>query len=373
MLKIWSAATKSLPRGCFLRDDYMKFNMRIFLYTIILFCIAPAVSAQRYLDFDLAAAKARTLDKMLIVECYADWNVGSRWMHKVLNNKDVAAYIDANFILTGIDADSVASTDFIQRHEIIDYPVFIVLGGGTRELTRIVGTYEAADFLTELKKIVKSRSTNHSVEASNAQWTLRQIGSALGYGNFDGARQLSEQYLAMLPPDDIIQPANWFMFENAELACYGSPAFFYILKNRELFDKNIGVGSVDKTLRTICTEHILPYAVGAYDYDSTAVAEFLKTLPAVAISSTREMVLLADMSVSRHARDYDLYVRQLKDALDLLPEEMAFTLTVSLKFIANHGPKSAKRAAMRLIERVIGYVGAPTKIAILTDLRNSMQ
>lgn len=103
----------------------------------------------------LSAAKEKNMN--VFIDCYTTWCGPCRRMStEVFPQKEMGIYFNANFLNYKEDMEKTTGLDIAKRFKVTAYPTFLILNSNGKEISRIVGSMPAADFLAKTKKVVET-------------------------------------------------------------------------------------------------------------------------------------------------------------------------------------------------------------------------
>lgn len=287
-----------------------------------------------------ALSEAQRQQKMLMVEFYASWNYKSRWMtENIIARKDVYTVIDQTFVLVRVDTKTKEGADLAVQYQVVDYPSIVIFNQNGTVIDKIDQTMDRHDFLARMAQI---RLENDG----KSGWELRKIFIAAQKDDKTEADKLTKEYLARLDKKNIISPVHWELFTNSTITYYDSSAFDYLLKNRADFDTVFSKIAVDELVDKTYVEAILPYAIGAYEFDSLFVDNFIQSTPPNTVASN-----LALMSQYRFEKNLDKYIEIVNVLIDSVEEHIVPRLVLSLEYVAEYGTTNQKRTARHMVEK----------------------
>lgn len=96
--------------------------------------------------------QARAKDKLVFVDFYTSWCLPCRLMEEdVFTDRDLAKYVNENFISCRIDAEKGNGVNLAMIYEVSAYPTLLFLDGNGQVLARKVG----AAFQTEFRQLAE--------------------------------------------------------------------------------------------------------------------------------------------------------------------------------------------------------------------------
>lgn len=281
--------------------------------------------------------------KLLMVEFYAPWNSKSRWMaENVIARKDVYSVIDESFVLVRVDTKTKDGATLALQYEVSDYPSIVVFNVSGTVIDKIDKTLDRQDFLTRLSQIQLEND-------GRSGWELRKIFSAAQNNDRLQADKLTKDYLLKGNPALLISPVHMELFTNSAITFYGSAAFEYLKANRADFNRAFTQIVVNDLIHKVCLDAIFPYAVGAYEYDSIFVSQFVDSLNIV--SQPFVCKQLASLARYRASLDLDGYISTVNSLMNSIDDERLSRLILSLEIVVTNGTIDQKHAARQIVEK----------------------
>lgn len=105
-------------------------------------------------DWDAAFERARSDDRVVLVDVYADWCVWCRRLDSTTyRDQRVVSFVTAEMVPIKVNADRQGSR--VDDLGVSGLPTILVLSSDGRELGRIPGYLPAADFMDAIREIVE--------------------------------------------------------------------------------------------------------------------------------------------------------------------------------------------------------------------------
>lgn len=115
---------------------------------------AFAQDGMKFYDGDFASllTKAKAENKMIFMDAYAVWCGPCKYMASdVFPTKEAGEYFNANFINYKVDMEKGEGPTLAKKYGVKAYPTFLILDGDGKELGKIVGGAETAEFIKKVK------------------------------------------------------------------------------------------------------------------------------------------------------------------------------------------------------------------------------
>lgn len=116
----------------------------------------------RFVDgnFSEARAQAKSAEKMMLVDVFADWCVPCKKLDKaVFKDPESGNFINEHFVSVKIDGEKGEGPELMDRFSISGFPTILVLDADGNEIDRIVGFGDKQGFLSILNDYVNGVNT----------------------------------------------------------------------------------------------------------------------------------------------------------------------------------------------------------------------
>ena len=111
-------------------------------------------------NFSEAQAQAKSAEKMMLVDVFADWCVPCKKLDRaVFKDPESGNFINHHFVSVKIDGEKGEGPEIMDRFNITGYPTILVLDADGNEIDRIVGFGEKQEFLTILNDYINGVNT----------------------------------------------------------------------------------------------------------------------------------------------------------------------------------------------------------------------
>ena len=119
----------------------------------------------KWLSFDDGLAKARTENKPIFVEFYADWCIFcKKFQQETIKNQKVAKMLSENFVYVRVNAEnsesrlrynskSLSNVELAQAFGVTAYPSLVFLDATSKPITKLDGFVPPREFLPVLSYI----------------------------------------------------------------------------------------------------------------------------------------------------------------------------------------------------------------------------
>jgi thioredoxin-like negative regulator of GroEL len=135
----------------------------LFLASLLLCAptLAPAPSAETpfvEMSFDAALAEAKRTDKMVMIDFFTTWCGPCKRLDRTTwKDPKVVEWLGQRCIALKVDCDR--NGDLKQRFRIVAYPTMVFVNGEGKELDRLRGFRDAAQFLSEVRDLMSGKDS----------------------------------------------------------------------------------------------------------------------------------------------------------------------------------------------------------------------
>lgn len=137
---------------------------------------APKSTQLTWMKFEDGLAKAKKIDKKILVDVYTDWCGWCKRMDKeTFNHTSVASYLDTQYVLVKLNAESGSKLKYKEEEYteqsisrafgVSGYPTMVFLDSKGEIITVYPGYVKADDFLPMIKFIGEEIYTNMKWDA----------------------------------------------------------------------------------------------------------------------------------------------------------------------------------------------------------------
>lgn len=106
-------------------------------------------------SFKEALDRAKSEDKLIFIDAYADWCKPCKWMESnTFSDKEVGEAFNKNFINLKIDMEKGEGPDIARKYQVRAYPTMLLINGEGEVIKRILGAKKKDDFLKEVKEYI---------------------------------------------------------------------------------------------------------------------------------------------------------------------------------------------------------------------------
>ncbi|MCT4616089.1 MAG: thioredoxin family protein [Marinifilaceae bacterium] len=249
----------------------MKKLFRITVLLITLSLSANCYAQTKNVNFQHAKWKkilsmAKKQNKLIFIDCYTAWCGPCKMLAKKVFTQDkVADYMNQNFINFKCDMEKGEGPKLKEKFKVTAFPTLLLVNSKQEVVHRIVGAYEAEEFLTYLKEGTTKDLNTLALQKKydNGERTgefMFQYLRSLRLANQNALEsKLSKEFICNLPKENLLNKENWNLikyFLNDPL----TDAFRYIVKHRTKLAKIVGEKELEQKIYKTYDKRIMKFA-----------------------------------------------------------------------------------------------------------------
>jgi len=236
------------------------------------------------ISLEEAFAKAKLENKLVILDCYAEWCGPCKMMdNTVFSLKEVGDFINPNFVFVKRDMEKGEGPELKARYNVRGYPLYIVFDQEGNILHRISGGMPQPErFILALapffdRSLVHETMVERYASGERDAQLIRYYANSLRYSKNDTAFiAVIKNAFNALSDEQKILPEYWFIYEN--FAPRNTEYLPYLVENRSRFYETIGKDKVTNMLVSRCTNGYSNILTGNARIDKTYMDEFAQEL-----------------------------------------------------------------------------------------------
>ncbi len=297
-------------------------------------------------DWEAALQKARTQDKLIFVDAYADWCAPCKEMDReVFSNASLAAFMNANFINLKMDMENGEGPAIGSRYSVFTYPSFLFINAKGELVHRGLG-YLTEWHFRDLAEV--ALNTDLNLKGLKARFEagegdpgfLRDYAYLLYSFSDPQAKEVGEAYLET--QDDWLTPENmkWVLLvtESSD-----HPAFDFFVENIDRFNAYFGVEEVADKVQEIAIESMFADVALAEPAFDRMQSLYEKVYP----EKAEELTALFRMNYYSFTGETDAYARAAVDYFDRFgSEDPAELNNAAWKFVEEVEDKKLLKKAL---------------------------
>ncbi len=306
--------------------------------------------------------EARSQNKMLIVEFYAEWSRMSRWMHEVLGKVEG---IEDSFVVVSVDTKSDQGVVLAQQYRVTKYPALVVFRGNGDAIEKIERSMSVEDFSAKLGEILLAQNRE-------AMWQLQEIYRFASQGSYSETErekldEMTAKYLKTQDREHLMALSHWELFSSPVITYYRGSSFDFLVENvSDFFDPEVAKRQVARTIYDMLVPMLsgeqleIPYELLAAVEGDSIVRNYVEGLSE-----------LCDLVRCRAERDAVRYVYLLERVLLRMPPSYEYQLVMSLDFVPSLlgiNDKESRSKARKMVEGLIDSNLSATKMSLTMSL-----
>jgi len=188
-----------------------------------------------------ALKKAKKENKLLFVDCYADWCGPCKWMDKnVFPTEEAGAFYNKHFISYKLDMEKGEGPEIKKKYEVKSYPAYLYVDGEGKTLHRTGGRMNTEAFIaagqTALDPQQRLDFFAKKYEAGDNSLDLIEKYAAMqtAAGKYDKAKEAVRRYLAQFDEKSMADEDKWELVKKY-CAGFSDKEYQYVLENKQLF------------------------------------------------------------------------------------------------------------------------------------------
>lgn len=270
--------------------------------------------------------KAKKQDRLIFVDCYTSWCGPCKMMAKDVFTQDhVADFFNSNFVNFKIDMEKGEGPKLKPDWKITAYPTFLIINSNGEVIHRIVGAYDADEFISYVKE-AQTKDKNFAA-LSKAYEAGQREGEfmfsylrALRLANLDKEEaRKAKSYIASLAKEDLLKKENWniikyFMKEPL------TDEFRFVLTNRNRFADLVGTEEIDLKIYNVYAKKIEEfqyfYPGNGKEYDKDGFDTMIQDLQTSDFPKATELIAIALKNEFQRQNDWNRYATVIDGAMD---------------------------------------------------------
>ena len=153
---------------------------KVSIFIITLFISFMSSFAQRGVSFYIDTQLDRMLkiaqneDKLVFIDTYTSWCIPCKKLEKEFLNKELGAFLNANFVNVKFDMDTPAGKEIFRKYDVFFVPTLLILDGSGNILARMEsGTMSAPHILDMARSTQEGEYINEEESILQAEKTRR--------------------------------------------------------------------------------------------------------------------------------------------------------------------------------------------------------
>ncbi|MFT5646056.1 MAG: thiol-disulfide isomerase/thioredoxin [Aureispira sp.] len=298
------------------------------LLIIGLFVLPTVINAQG-IDFETAdwesvKAKAKASDMPIFVDAYASWCEPCKWMDdNAFSEAEVGTFFNDNYVSYKLDVEAEEGLALAKKYNVNSYPTMLYFNSDGELVHRIIGAYEAVDFLAKSKAALSPDNQIYTLkkkfekEKGNPAF-LRKYANALKRVG-EEYMYIADTYIELIGIESLVEKEHFVVLEHCINDCHHM-AYRYVLANKANFVISLGSERVDSYLDAAF--NIRCYEIIENGSKQTTIRDFLQEVKEILPSRVDYFKTRIDFYNKRgdERKDYRLarkYEKHCNDAKSL--------------------------------------------------------
>lgn len=223
----------------------MKPHFRDLICSFLLF-LTFSIQAQDSIRFDESGLetviqRSKVEKKPVFYMIYANWCVYCNNIKKnVLQDPEVIAFMNANYIFAGLDFEKPGSEDFKTKYNVKTFPTFLVLDENGIELSRFTGELKKEKFIAEAKNALNPKQqlpflkAEYEKDKSNGVNLMRYLVVLKKGNDRKELNPIAHDYFEKIADDKMVNEVNWKIFTNG-VTDIESREYQFVIVNQQAF------------------------------------------------------------------------------------------------------------------------------------------
>ncbi len=256
------------------------------------------------LTFTQALSKAKAEGKVLFVDCYTSWCGPCKYMsEKIFPQACMGEFFNPRFVSVKFDMEKPEGKQFGEHYSVTSYPTFFIIAADGTVLHKIIGGFEAEEFIRRVRKGLEGNAPLEQCEQKyksgnrDKEFLWQYFRVLQEYEQETKVLEIAEELLKVADDEEKISQEYWSIFGNPQCCPVDSKAFAYLVAHRERFYAANGREVVDKRLTEPLCAEILEMMEGVQSEAVARLNEIEKEIGK--LQPLNESVLLAAAKIAR--------------------------------------------------------------------------
>lgn len=329
--------------------------MRKILFILFVLCsqilLAQESTTSRYNpemnyapNLETATRRAKEEQKLIFVNCYADWALPSQGMEKIVfSDSTFARWLNQYAVPLWIDVvETAEGRDFAKKYGVETFAQYLVLDENATLIHRIVGGQELPRFQHTVARAFNPATRFREQQKAYANGNrkldfLREYLISLYDGNGD-PKEVEALFWEKLPASQRMKKENWRIVSR-KASSVDSPVFQEIEKNKDRFVQENGEKAVNDLLAAKFFSEFFAMAGGSANFDPARAQALHSRMSALPKQQLQPIEALYEVARYRHDKNYPEMIRVLREKESLLAGRELEIIDFSFTQIHNLTPR----------------------------------
>lgn len=298
---------------------------------LLVFLIPVGLVAQIKFEasWDEAVSQARMSGKLIFLNAYTEWCEPCKEMEEyTFTDLEVANFYNSKFINVRLDMEDYPGVELSEKYSVAVFPSFLFINGNGELVHRGCGGVDANQFLALAEEALTDSLTLKAMEeryeAGDQSTDFMLVYLELLEESCLDAERFAAGYLKKVELKDLTEETPWEVFAAYQWDIY-SREFQYLLKNKELYEENLGQKIVNaKLYDTFLSQYQEIFeAEELHDFGMRALLHSFKDVTFTGSDTLRLMMNLHYSEYTENWSDYADYAVELVGMTNLEdPEQL---------------------------------------------------
>ncbi|HYQ57003.1 MAG TPA: thioredoxin domain-containing protein [Draconibacterium sp.] len=270
-------------------------NSKKYLFALAAIVISLGAFAQGIVfedgTFEETLAKAKTENKMVFMDCYTTWCGPCKVLSKeVFPLKEVGDYFNQHFVSIKIDMEKGEGIELAKKYAVAAFPTLLFMDAEGKVIHTQVGSTDGPGLIDQAKiasdpsrqiGALHERYDNGDRDIKFLSDYVQALASAY---NMDKIKEVGAGLIKITPPEKLMNEEAFFILMYSGALEYGSPAYNYLIQNKNTAINTEGVG--EENFESVLARCFYDYCVGVAENGSLKSVED-------ALQATKKDYLLA--------------------------------------------------------------------------------
>ncbi|WP_292266965.1 thioredoxin family protein [Butyricimonas sp.] len=210
------------------------------------------------LTFQEALEKAKAENRWIFLDAYTSWCGPCKMMaEKVFTRAEAGDFFNIHFVNVKYDMEKGEGPALAKKLGIGAYPTFVLIKPDGTVHDKLVGGSDVAGIINRVENSMKSEKTvgtltmRYERGERDKQFLLEYVEALLKVSDIRQVREVAALLTEQLTDTEKVEPACWSLFDNNDLAPFGSANYHFLLENRKQFYQHVGREKVDTRLANL--------------------------------------------------------------------------------------------------------------------------
>ncbi len=210
------------------------------------------------LTFQEALQKAKAENRWIFLDAYTSWCGPCKVMaEKVFTLAEAGNFFNPRFVNVKYDMEKGEGPVLAKKLGVGAYPTFVLIKPDGTVHDKLVGGSDVAGIISRVENSMKSEKTVGTMMVRyergdrDKSFLLDYLQALLNVSDVRKVREVAALLAEQLTDAEKVDPSCWVLFDNNDLAPFGSANYHFLLENRKLFYQQVGREKVDARLANL--------------------------------------------------------------------------------------------------------------------------